>query len=135
MTTTIAALRQGLARNLSTLGGLAVSEYVPDNIVPPMAVISAPAIRYDTSFGRGSDEYSFTIDVFVGRQVVKNAQKMLDALCDPGGVKDALESDRTLSGLVAGLRVTNLTDYRLIEVGEVPLLAASFDVLVITNPE
>ena len=130
--TTVAALRAGLAANLSTIRGLDVSAYVPDNIVPPMAVVNAPTITYDTSFKRGSDEYTFTVDVYVSRQVIKVAQRALDAYVDPSAVKAAIESDRTLGGAAFDCRVTSMNSYRAEEVGETPLLAASFEVMVVT---
>ena len=131
MSTTIAALRAGLAANLSTITGLRVSAYVPDLIEPPMAVVNAPTIQYDTAFQRGSDEYTFTIDVYVSRQVVKYAQQALDAFTDPSSVKAALETDRTLGGAAMDSRVTGMTSYRAEDVGETPLLAASFEVMVV----
>lgn len=131
MSTTVATLRAGLAANLATITGLRVSAYVPDLIEPPMAVVNAPTIRYDTAFQRGSDEYTFTVDVYVGRQVVKNAQKLLDAYIDPSSVKAALETDRTLGGAAMDSRVTGMTSYRAEDVGETPLLAASFEVMVV----
>ena len=132
MSTTIAALRAGLAANLQTISGLRVSAYVPDLIEPPMAVVSAPSIQYDTAFQRGTDEYTFTIDVYVGRQVVKNAQVLLDAYVDPTAVKAAVESDRTLGGAAFDCRVVSMNSYRAEDVGETPLLAASFEVMVVT---
>lgn len=132
MSTTIAALRAGLAANLQTVKGLRVSAYVPDLIEPPMAVVSAPSIQYDTAFKRGSDQYTFTVDVYVARQVVKSAQKALDALVDPTAIKAAIESDRQLGGAAFDCRVTSMNSYRAEDVGETPLLAASFEVMVVT---
>lgn len=132
MSTTVAALRAGLAANLQRISGIDVAAYVPDIVIPPMAVVSAPSVRYDTSFKRGSDEYTFTIDVYVSRQVIKSAQVNLDAFIDPTAVKAAIEYDRTLGGAAFDCRVTSMNSYRMVEVGETPLLAASFEVLVIT---
>lgn len=132
MSTTVAALRAGLAANLATIDGLRVSAYVPDIIEPPMAVVSAPSIQYDTSFKRGSDTYTFTIDVYVARQVVKSAQRILDTYVDPTAVKAAIESDRQLGGAAFDCRVTTMNNYRAEDVGETPLLAASFEVMVVT---
>lgn len=130
--TTLAALRAGLAANLATIDGLRVSAYVPDLVEPPMAVVSAPSIQYDTSFKRGSDEYTFTIAVYVSRQIVKSAQKQLDAFADPTAVKAAIESDRQLGGAAFDCRVVAMSGYEPVEVNETPLLAASFEVMVVT---
>lgn len=132
MTTTVAALRAGLAANLATINGLRVAAYVPDLIEPPMAVVSAPSIRYDTAFQRGSDEYTFTVDVYVSRQVIRSAQVALDAFVDPTAIKAAIESDRQLGGAAFDCRVTTMNSYRPEDVGETPLLTASFEVMVVT---
>lgn len=129
--TTLATLRAGLAANLATIPGLRAVAYVPDMVEPPMAVVNAPTITYDTAFQRGSDEYTFTVDVFVPAASLRGAQLALDAYCDPSAVKAAIESDRTLNGAAMSLRVTSMNAYRQEVVGETPFLAASFSVQVV----
>jgi hypothetical protein len=129
----IAALREGLATNLRTISGLRVVSYSPDAVEVPMAIVGAPSIDYDTAMARGSDEYTFTVDVLVSRAVSRAAQKELDAYCDPGSIKAAIESDRTLGGAAFDCRVTSLNSYRQEVVGETPYLSASFTVQVVTQ--
>lgn len=129
--TTLAALRAGLAANLSTINGLRAVPYVPDNVEPPMAVVNAPTITYDTAFQRGSDEYTFTVDVYVSAASLRGAQLVLDDYVDPAAVKAALESDRSLGGAAMTLRVTSMNSYRQEVVGDIPFLAASFSVQVV----
>lgn len=105
-------MRQGLADNLATISGLRVSYFIPDNPNPPQAIVAPPTIRYDQSFGRGLDEYSFQVIVFATRADERTGQDLIDSYCAPigaGSVKAAIESDRTLGGLVADLRVTDMT--------------------------
>lgn len=108
----ITAIRQALATNLETISGLRTSYYITDNPNPPVAVVAPPTIKYDQTFGRGLDEYSFQVIVLVTRADERIGQELIDAYCAPAGagsVKAAIESDRTLGGLVADLRVTDMT--------------------------
>lgn len=126
-------IREGLAANLSTIRGLHVLPFVPDNPTPPMAVVVPVRVTYDTAFARGSDEYQFQIVLLVARASDRGAQDTLDAYL--GGVSDlktAIESDRTLGGVVADLRVTECTSYGPEAVGETQYLAATFAVQVVT---
>lgn len=110
--TTIGGMRQALAANLATISGLRVSYYIPDNPNPPQAVIVPPTIKYDQTFGRGLDEYNFQVIVLATRADERTGQDLIDSYCAPtgaGSVKTAIESDPTLGGLVADLRVTDMT--------------------------
>lgn len=105
-------MRQALANNIATISGLRVSYFIPDNPNPPQAIVAPPTIRYDQSFGRGLDEYSFQVIVFATRADERTGQDLIDSYCAPvgaGSIKAAIESDRTLGGLVADLRVTDMT--------------------------
>lgn len=105
-------MRQGIAANLATISGLRVSYYILDNPSPPVAIVAPPTIKYDQSFGRGLDEYSFQVIVLVTRADERIGQELIDSYCAPAGagsIKAAIESDRTLGGLVADLRVTDMT--------------------------
>ena len=105
-------MRQAIAANLATISGLRVSYYILDNPNPPVAVVAPPTIKYDQTFGRGLDEYSFQLIVLVTRADERIGQELIDTYCAPvgaGSVKAAIESDRTLGGLVADLRVTDMT--------------------------
>jgi hypothetical protein len=61
----IADMRAGLAKNMrDNIPGLRVSETIPDQPNPPMAVISLESVNHDQTFQRGMAEYNFTISVF-----------------------------------------------------------------------
>lgn len=125
----LADLRSALATNLGTITGLRTSSFVPDDPKPPVAVVMPDNITFDRSFGRGLDEYRFTVMVIVGKVSDRASQAALDAYCNPTGtssVKTALESDTTLGGRCADLRVTEMRNYQSLSVGEVTYLAAEF---------
>jgi hypothetical protein len=136
MTTTVAELRAGLATNLATISGLRTSAFIPDNPSPPIAIVVPQRIDFDQAMGRGMDEYSFDIVVIANRMSERTAQTTLDGYCNPSGalsVKTALEIDKTLGGKAFDLRVTDMSTYTALALGETTYLAATFSVTVIAS--
>jgi hypothetical protein len=132
--TALTDLRTGLATRLATITGLRSSAYIPDNPQPPVAVVMPGRIQYDTAFGRGSDEYLFTIMLIVGRVADRASQTNLDAYCASSGsasVKAAVEGDRTLGGKALDCRVTEMTNQGSLAIGDVTYHTAEFSVTVI----
>lgn len=133
---TIAEIRAGIATNLATISGLRTTETIPDNPQPPVAIIAPSAIEYDLTFKRGLDQYNFIVTLIVGRASERQAQRTLDLYCAGSGsssVKTAIESNRTLSGLVQDLRVTAMRNYGSTVIGENTYLACEFDLVVYTQ--
>jgi hypothetical protein len=133
---TVSQIRDGLAANLATISGLRTSATVPDNPNPPIAIVEPTSVNYDTTFGRGLDEYLFKITIIAGRADERSGQNKLDGYCNPSGslsVKTAVESDKTLGGVVQNLRVSGLSTYGSITIAETPYLAAEFAVTVYSN--
>jgi len=132
----LTALRDALASNLSSIVGLRVSSFIPDNPNPPLAVVSPSNIEYHRAFANGFNTYNFTISVFVGRVSERVAQNSLDAYCDSSGslsIKSAIESDRTLSGLAFDVVVSNMRNYGSVIIGDNTYLTAEFDCVVQAN--
>ena len=132
--TALTDLRTGLANRLATISGLRSSAYIPDNPQPPVAVVMPGRIQYDTAFGRGSDEYQFTIMLIVGRVADRASQTTLDGYCESSGsrsVKAAIEGDRTLGGKALDCRVTEMTNQGSLAIGDVTYHTAEFNVSVI----
>jgi hypothetical protein len=132
--TAVTDLRTGLANRLATITGLRSSAYIPDNPQPPVAVVMPGRIQYDTAFGRGSDEYQFTIMLIVGRVADRASQTTLDGYCESSGsrsVKAAIEGDRSLGGKALDCRVTEMTSQGSLAIGDVTYHTAEFSVTVI----
>lgn len=132
-TATVTGIRTGLASTLGSIKGLRTAAYIPEDPKPPIAVVMAPNISYDLSFARGMDSYSFTVMVIVGRVSDRTAQATLDAFCNPVGafsVKAAIHSDPTLGGACQNARVTEMTNYGSVAIGDVEYLSAEFTVQV-----
>jgi hypothetical protein len=94
------------------------------------------SIQYDLSFQRGLDLHNFVVMIIVGRASERRAQQTLDLFCAGTGassVKAAIESNRTLTGLVQDLRVTSMRNYGSTVIGETTYLAVEFDLVVYTQ--
>jgi len=128
----IAAIREGLAKNIASISGLRVSDLIPDNPSPPIAVISLNSITYDLDFNRGMTVYNFTVTLIVGRVAERDAQRKLDAYAGNGerSIKTAVQSDRTLGGAAFDCRLSEMTTLGAYNSGEQVYLAADFAVQV-----
>jgi hypothetical protein len=127
-------LRVGLSNRLATITGLRSTATIPDNPAPPVAVVMPGRVSYDTAFGRGSDEYEFTIMLIVGRVADRASQTTLDTYCASSGatsVKAAIEGDRSLGGKALDCRVTAMTNQGSLAIGDVTYHTAEFAVSVI----
>lgn len=128
----ISDIRDGLATNLATISGLRTSADLPDNPSPPIAVVQLNNVSYDQAFAKGLVLYNFTVTVIVGRVSERTAQTRLNAYASPGagGIKDAIESDKTLGGSAFDVRLQEMTSLGAITLGEQQYLAAEFSVVV-----
>ena len=106
--TNINGVRDALKSNLQTIPGLRVYDQIPDVVVPPCAIVGQLDFTFDIDNARGLDQASVDIFVLVQRFSERTGQDKLDnflAGSGTGSIKTALESDRTLGGLVDTLRV------------------------------
>ncbi|HEY7821844.1 MAG TPA: hypothetical protein VIG24_03365 [Acidimicrobiia bacterium] len=128
----VSALRTALASSMSAIPGLRTSSTVPDNPRPPIAVVMPERIAYDLNARRGADTFYFTVILIVSRADDRSAQNSLDGyLTGATSVKAAIEADRTLGGVANTVRVTEMTNYASLPVGEVLYLSAQFTVEVV----
>ena len=128
----IALIRAGLGKNLATIRGLRVAETVPDQVSPPIAVVSLTTVDYDGAFQGGLTTYTFTVTVIVGRMSERTAQRTLDAYISPGtgSIKTAIESERSLGGSAFDCRVEGMSNNGSVTIGDITYLAADFTVTV-----
>ena len=108
--TDVNGVRDALKVNLQTISRLRIYENIPDVIVPPCAVVGQLDFTFDIDNARGLDQASVDVYVIVQRLSERTGQDKLDlflAGSGKGSIKTAIESDRTLGGLVDTLRVTS----------------------------
>lgn len=128
----ITDIRDGIATNLATIPGLRTSAELPDQPNPPIAVVQLNNVTYDQAFQNGLVLYNFTITVIVGRVAERIAQQRLNAYASTGtgGIKAALQSDKTLGGHAFDVKLQEMTNIGAITLGEQQYLAAEFAAIV-----
>jgi len=129
----VSSIRTGLATRLGTITGLRTSAFMPDNPNPPIAVVMPSSVSYDDVFKRGMQTYVFNVLVIVGRVDERTAQSNLDAYVSSTGtssIKRAIEGDKTLGGAAFDCRVTTMSNYGSILIGETTYLSVEFIVVV-----
>lgn len=88
--------------------GLRVYDTIPDNVIPPAAVIGQISIDYDLTLVKGCETGSVDVMVIAGRMSERAGQDYLDGLLASTGassVRTKIEADPTLDGSVASVRV------------------------------
>ena len=106
--TNINGVRDALKDNLQTITNIRVYDTIPDIVTPPCAVVGQLDFTFDVDNNRGLDQASVDVYVIVQRISERSGQDKLDnflAGSGNGSIKTALESDRSLGGLVDTLRV------------------------------
>jgi hypothetical protein len=132
----IGTIRTGLATNLATISGLRVASNIPDNPMPPQAIVMLENVDYDNAFQNGLVTYQFRVSVLVARADERTAQDRLNAYASTGigGIKAAVESDKTLGGTAFDVRVSTMTNIGTVSLGgDVAMLSADFIVTVYSN--
>jgi hypothetical protein len=129
----VASIRDGLKTRVATISGLNVFDVLPQTFVTPAAVVRPgdPLIIFDQTMGRGSDDFVFTVTIYVSLVDETSAQDALDAYLAGSGsssVKAAIEGDGTLGGAAHFSRVLMAGDYGQAVVNNVPYLSVSFSV-------
>ena len=132
-TTTVSQIKTGLAANMATVSGLRAYAYQPDNVNTPFAWPLLDSLQYNGAMGGGLITHKFTISVVVGRSAERTAQTLLDGYLSYKGatsIRQAIESDRTLGGVVQDLIVESANNISTLEANDATYLAIDFVVTV-----
>lgn len=98
--------------------------YIPDDVPPPCFFVGEVDITFDKTFGRGTDELSFTCRTLISTTNDRACQRTLDGLLSgggPGSLKSAIEAARggpgemALGGLADDLHIQRVQGYRWYE--------------------
>ena len=119
----IATIRAALATKLTAAyaNTCQISAYALANPSPPtLMVLGLSGTDYDSTFTRGGDILTMTLQGLAGTTADQAAQIVVDDWLDTTGstsVKAAIESERpaatTLGGVVSYVRVTGTTGHRV----------------------
>lgn len=121
MAATLQTMREGLATNLRTAVDFQVSPYILAAPTLPSAQITVEEISYHRTMGSvasGLHEVTFSVRVFHPAAIDQAAQQKLDESVSSGEIPTALESDKTLGGLVHDVQVLALTSYERVLINE-----------------
>jgi hypothetical protein len=133
----LADIRVALAARLALLSDVQTSAYMLANPTPPAMHVVPGETQYDAAFARGLDRWTLMIQGFVSLTSDIAAQKKLDAWLAAEGtnsVKDIVEGDKTLGGVVADTRVTRHGGYQqLVRASGNDLLMAEWTVEVLAT--
>jgi hypothetical protein len=132
----MSAIRTALANKIGTISGLRTAATVPDQVSPPIAVIIPERVTYDEAYARGLVVYTFIVQVVVGKVSERSAQNRLDGFVNPSGatsIKAAIEADKSLGGVVFDSRVTEMTSYTVVQIGDIAYLSCEFRVTVLAD--
>lgn len=129
-------IREALVANLQAVQGVQWSPWRLSNATPPCGFVWVGPISYDTVMQRGGDELTLMVTAYVALVSDIGAAKKMMSMLDPTGansVKTAVEADRTLSGLVDDLRVTDFSGEQVYGLeGKGAVLGGDFTVQVYT---
>lgn len=139
MSASIQQIRAGIAANLATIQGVQVSAYTLPNPTPPTVWVFPDETDYHEASQNGLAFAKMAVRALVGTIADQGAQILMDQMLDPAGaksVKAAIESDRTLGGLVSDLVVERHNGYQLMKNPVAPdtapqYLVAQWQVLVL----
>lgn len=134
MSATVEEIREALAGALTVIPGLQTSGYMLSNPTLPFAGVKRGDVDYDRSM-IGADQLhgvTMTVTVLVADLNDIGAAKILDQYLAPDGalsVKQAVEADTSLGGLVEDLRVTGANgEQTFVREGGGPMLGSEWTV-------
>ncbi len=129
----LATVRTNLATAAATASSdLVAVDYIPDVVYPPTVAVGRMRLDYNKSMG-GLLEAEFTVHVFASRADTEDGQDVLVPLMGQSGattIKGAIETDKTLSGACATLRVEVGDGPGLVDVSGVQFWASTFTVRI-----
>lgn len=104
-----------IAASLDDIDGLQNSPYLLSNPTFPCAELLPGEVIYDRTMQRGHDDMAFIVRVSVAANLDIGSQRKLRSFRQPSGensIKEAVEADMTLGGLVSGCRVVSMSGVR-----------------------
>lgn len=132
---TILQVMQGIETQLATISGLRTSEYMPDQVNPPIAIVGVPPIEnYRQTMGRGRFQLEPQVFVLVSASLDTVGQAKLAGYANPTGatsIPAAIEADQTLGGVAETCVVDSFRPLGMEEVGALQYYGGVFDLRVI----
>jgi hypothetical protein len=133
--TTILQVMEGIETRLATVTGLVfVSEIRPGQIVTPAGVVGVPPIdNYHLSMRNGTMDLTVPVLVLTSAASDYVGERALAAYANPSGsssIKAAIETDRTLGGVVDDCYVQSFAPLGIDEVNTIGYWGGRFTLYV-----
>jgi hypothetical protein len=129
----LSALKQGLADRLATVPRLRVSPQIPEQVNPPMAVVSRARVDYHRDMSGGTTEWTMQVQLIAGRMADRQSQRTIDAWLSWDGtssVRKAIEADGTLGGVALDTVVTDADALTTFQIGDSEYIGVTMNVTV-----
>jgi hypothetical protein len=133
MAGSLSDIKQGLADRLKTVPGLRVAAQIPEQVNPPMAVVTRASVNYHLDMRGGLTEWTMQVQLLAGRMADQQAQRTIDGWLSYDGrssIRAAIEADGTLGGAAQTSIVTDADALTSIQVGDSEYLGVVFNVTV-----
>lgn len=131
--TTTADIAVGLAAAITDHTGLRAFDYLPAAPPTPCAVVGVDLIRFHDTAQLGNPTHRMVVTVLVRQTSDRAAQQTLYAHMAPSGqlsIREAIEADTTLNGVVDTLVVEEVRNMRQVSIGDGGFLAIDYAVRV-----
>ena len=126
-------LKQGLADRLATVPRLRVSPQIPEQVNPPVAVVSRARVDYHRDMAGGTTEWTMQVQLIAGRMADRQSQRTIDAWLSwdgPTSVRRAIEADGTLGGVALDTVVTDADALTTFQIGDSEYIGVTMNVTV-----
>jgi hypothetical protein len=126
-------LKQGLADRLATVPRLRVSPQIPEQVNPPVAVVSRARVDYHRDMAGGTTEWTMQVQLIAGRMADRQSQRTIDAWLSwdgPKSVRAAIEADGTLGGVALDTVVTDADALTTFQIGDSEYIGVTMNVTV-----
>jgi hypothetical protein len=109
------AVRAAIQTTIQTnIAGIQVYQRIPDSPVLPCVVVRPDGTDFNQAFGRGTDQYTFELQVVVPSNDADVAQNMLDDYVTGAGAKSIRQvifNNKTLGLAATAAVITEMTNY------------------------
>jgi len=129
----LGAIRAGLGARLSLVRRLRVAELIPEQVNPPVAVISRASVDYSEAMSGGLTVWSMQVQLVAGRMADQQSQRQIDAWLSLDGdqsVRAAIEGDRTLGGVCQTCLVVDAEALTTFQIGDSEYIGVIVNVTV-----
>ena len=132
---TVATVRQAIADACATVTGLRGAAYRPDQLNPPIAVVTPGEFDPRDVMVQAEVTRPFTVSIYAGRTTEVAAQKLLDTYTDLSGSASVIAAIQASTSLHDGTtadfaEVTNVSALQVETIGAVDYLLVALTVEV-----